>query len=73
MDDCGYYRIINKFMQDRSIRADRMARGSTVKLPWCAHPTDSPVDQRTVQSVIGGARLLTCGGDLGKCPIADKL
>ena len=39
---------------------------------WCAHAA-SPVSRTTAVTVVGGARMLACGGDLAKCPIADKL
>ena len=39
---------------------------------WCAHAF-SPVDRIKAVTVLGGAKLLACGGDLARCPIADKL
>lgn len=39
---------------------------------WCAHEFSPVVRVRAVTEQ-GGATLLTCGGDLAKCPIADKL
>ncbi len=39
---------------------------------WCAHAA-SPVDRTKAVTVMGGAKLLTCGGDLAKCMIPDKL
>lgn len=73
MAECSYYRIFRTVAQDRAIRADRRPRVQTVTVPWCAHPTFSPLDQATAKSVIGAGSMLKCGGDLAKCPIADKL
>lgn len=73
MADCSLYRIYRTVIQDRAIRADRRPRMQSVAVPWCAHPAFSPVDLATAKSVIGAASLLKCGGDLAKCPIADKL
>lgn len=39
---------------------------------WCAHEF-SPVTRVQAVTVQGGAKLLTCGGDLAKCLIPDKL
>ncbi len=39
---------------------------------YCAHAA-SPVDRLKAVTVMGGARMLTCGGDVAKCMIADKL
>ena len=39
---------------------------------YCAHAS-SPVDRLKAVTVMGGARLLTCGGDVAKCMIPDKL
>ena len=39
---------------------------------YCVHAF-SPVDRTKAVTVLGGARLLTCGGDIAKCMIPDKL
>ncbi len=39
---------------------------------YCVHAA-SVVDRTKAVTVVGGARMLTCGGDLGKCMIPDKL
>lgn len=39
---------------------------------YCAH-AESPVDRTKAVTVLGGAKMLTCGGDLAKCMIPDKL
>lgn len=39
---------------------------------YCAHAA-TPVDRLKAVTVMGGARMLTCGGDVAKCMIADKL
>ena len=39
---------------------------------YCTHAA-SVVDRSKAVTVIGGAKLLTCGGDLAKCMIPDKL
>jgi hypothetical protein len=39
---------------------------------WCAHES-SPVGRLKAVTEQGGAKLLSCGGDLARCPIADKL
>ena len=39
---------------------------------YCVHAA-SVVDRTKAVTVMGGARMLTCGGDLAKCMIPDKL
>ena len=39
---------------------------------YCTHAA-SVVDRSKAVTVMGGARMLTCGGDLAKCMIPDKL
>lgn len=39
---------------------------------YCTHAA-SVVDRTKAVTVLGGAKLLTCGGDLAKCMIPDKL
>ncbi len=39
---------------------------------YCAHAF-SLVDRTKAVTVVGGAKMLTCGGDLARCMIPDKL
>ncbi len=39
---------------------------------FCTHDA-SPVDRTKAVTVMGGAKMLTCGGDIAKCMIPDKL
>ena len=72
MAKCGFYRVETSTVRGHTQRADRREPPpKRVVLPWCAHPEFSPVTK--AQAVGAGVPLLVCGGDLGKCPIADKL
>lgn len=74
MSKCEFYRTEVKTVGRHQIRADRMpGPPQRIVMPWCAHPTDSPVPRDVATKTIGGGSRLTCGGDLSKCPIADKL
>ena len=39
---------------------------------YCAHSA-SVVSRLQAVTVVGGAKMLTCGGDVAKCMIPDKL
>lgn len=70
-DECPFYRVDRKELRSREIRADRMQDVQIVRIPWCGHPKHTPVTRQDTR-VLGGARLLQCGGDLGRCPLTDE-
>lgn len=69
-DECPFYEVETKAHESRQIRADRQRDIQIARIPWCDHPNHSPVDHKTATRVIGGGRLLKCGGDLTKCPLS---
>lgn len=69
MSDCLFYGVHQHQMASRENRGDQQsAGGATVKVPHCTHAA-SPARLRQVLSVIGGARLLRCGGHLAQCQV----
>jgi hypothetical protein len=67
MDKCSLYQLKTKFISSNELHPDRATRGECIKVPWCAHK-HSPVTKKQT-SVIGGANLLKCDGDLSKCQV----
>lgn len=64
MSRCTFYRL--------HVQAIRPAvKAPAVKTPWCAHP-QSNVSVFAAAGTVGGARLLQCGGDFGKCDLPLK-
>ena len=69
MSDCPFYGVHQHQMASREIRSDQQrGGGSTAAVPHCTHDA-SPAPLRQVLSVIGGVRLLRCGGDLAQCQV----
>lgn len=63
---CKFYRTEFKVSRANAIRPGAPERAPTrVSVAFCAHP-ESPAPR-------GAGKALACGGDLAKCPIADKL
>lgn len=70
---CQFYRIETRQIASREIRQDRQLPDVyEVRIPWCAHK-HTPVSYKDATSVIGGAQLLKCSGDLSKCQVAPSL
>ena len=64
MEKCTFFRLHQQ--------AERPAtKQPAAKVPWCAH-AQSRVSVFSVSAMPGGARLLQCGGDLGKCPLPQQ-
>lgn len=74
MSECEFYNVKRKAESpSKQIRSDRQRKPPRMlELPWCAH-AESPVTEKLTTEVLAGGNLLKCGGDLVKCPIADKL
>ena len=73
MTKCQYYRTEMVTSRAHAAHSGRREPPPQRTLAgWCAHPS-SPVDRLRAVTVQGGAKLLTCGGDLAKCLIPDKL
>lgn len=69
MTKCGFYRTEATTLRTNVSRADRReGPPKRVVVGWCAHAA-SPLLR---EAALAGGKL-ACGGDLGKCPIADKL
>ena len=68
MPDCPLYFEFHRTLRSRELRADRQASVQRVAVPCCDHKC-SPAPRHIAPNVIGGAHLLTCGGDLTKCQI----
>ena len=71
MPDCPFYEIHTQRIERRTISADRQQRASAIDIPWCSHD-ESPVTFEHATSVIGGARLLKCGGTVKNCQISPE-
>ncbi len=66
MTKCQFYRVEMKVERSNAhYPGAKEYAPKRVAIGWCAHAA-SPVPK-------GSARVLGCGGDLAKCPIADKL
>lgn len=74
METCGFYREHRKGFASNEVHSHMQQEAATVShIPWCSHPKHSPAELAYVTSVIGGARVLQCGGDFSKCQIpSDK-
>jgi hypothetical protein len=69
MTKCTFYRTEATTLRTNVSRADRReGPPKRMVVGWCGHVA-SPV---TREAALSGSKL-TCGGDLAKCPIADKL
>lgn len=67
--DCPYYNEHRQVLRSKRITGGRGAPLSQVVIvPWCSHE-NSPVPRMIAISVIGGAGILRCGGDLEKCQV----
>ncbi|HEX9856961.1 MAG TPA: hypothetical protein VGA75_01300 [Paracoccaceae bacterium] len=63
---CKFYRTEFRVLRANAHRPGAMERApKRVGVAFCAHAA-SPAPR-------GSDKALGCGGDLGKCPIADKL
>jgi len=58
---CSFYRL-----HQQAVRPSSMELPG--KSPWCAHP-QSKVTVFAAAGTMGGARLLQCGGEHGKCTL----
>lgn len=74
MSDCPFYQVYVQQFERRPMTGSRQRRPpSHGEVPWCQHD-DSPVTLDDALSVLGGGRLLQCGGRLGDCQIPrDRL
>ena len=73
MSKCEFYRSETVTARAHAAHSGRREPPpQRVVAGYCVHAF-SPVSRAMAVTQIGGARLLACGGDLGKCPIADKL
>jgi hypothetical protein len=69
MAKCQFYRTEATTIRTHVMRSDRREMPpKRVVVNWCAHDA-SPLHR---EAALAGGKLV-CGGDLGKCPIADKL
>jgi hypothetical protein len=69
MADCPFYAVHQERLVSREIRSDQQ-RGHTqsVPIPHCTH-SDSPAQLDHLRKVLGGSRVLQCGGDLSRCQV----
>lgn len=66
---CPHYHEHRHVLRSREITGGRGAPPSQVfVIPWCSHD-DSPAPRHIATTVIGGATILQCGGDLAKCQV----
>lgn len=73
MPKCEFYRTETVTMRAHAAHSNkREPAPQRVVAGFCVHEF-SPVSRAKAVTEMGGAKLLGCGGDLGKCPIADKL
>ena len=74
MSDCPFYNVDVLLTERRTISADRQRQPpSRAGVPWCSHD-ESPVTPDDANSVLGGGRLLKCGGRVKDCQIPqDRL
>lgn len=72
IERCAFYAQEKLSFTSREVTPHQQAAAaSVVMLPYCKHPKHSPARLVDVKGRIGGANILTCGGDFGKCPIAE--
>lgn len=64
---CVYYEEYRKTIQRKPIGRKTYPPQVSIA-PYCTH-TDSPVTREDATGVIGGAKLLKCGGYRGKCQL----
>ena len=73
MSKCEFYRTETVTMRGHAAHTGRREPPpQRVVAGYCLH-SFSPVSRVKAVTEMGGARLLTCGGDLAKCLIPDKL
>ncbi len=73
MEKCQFYRTEMVTARAHAAHSGRREPPPQRRLAgWCAHIA-SPVTRNQAVTVLGGSSLLTCGGDLAKCLIPDKL
>jgi hypothetical protein len=68
MEKCPYYAIFRQSLESKEIWRDMQQRVQIVSIPYCEH-ADSPAPLDHVRRVIGGGRILQCGGDTTKCQL----
>ena len=69
---CPYYADCRREMANGAapLRAPDAVAADDM-LPYCQHK-HSPVTRNVVLNMTGGAKLLRCGGDIGKCQVPAK-
>ena len=73
MTKCPFYRTEMVTARAHAAHSGRREPPPQRRLAgWCAHPA-SPVTRIQAVTVQNGATLLTCGGDLARCLIPEKL
>ena len=72
MSLCPYYHVHSRTHESREIFSHQQHAGvNAVRIPWCGHK-HSPAEKDMVTTVVGGAGLLRCGGDLEKCQVPKE-
>ena len=70
MSDCPYYRIHQKLIKSREVRADRLQDARVTRIPYCAHK-HTPFPHRMAKTTIASADALACKGKLDACPLTS--
>ena len=73
MSQCPHYCQHREEIRSQSIQASRQpAQPKRFTLDYCSHP-HSKAPLHLVRGVIGGDKLLKCGGDLAACQVPEGL
>ena len=65
---CPHFHEHRQTLRSKEITGARGHSSTVIAIPWCGHDS-SPAPFYLATTVIGGAGILRCGGDLEKCQV----